>query len=307
MVCGVPKGSVLGPLFFLLYINNLENVMQGCKLKLYADDTVLYQSGENCREAEEKLQDSLNLFAKWCSANVLSINARKTKLMAFGSRSKVKKCKRTKIMLNKERAKMVQSFKYLGVTLDPILNYSQHVSSIIRCVHHKISLLVKVKRYLNNDVALKVYKSMILPYLDYADVIFCKANATDLDKLQKLQNRCLKLCMGQDRLFSTERAHKITEIPFLKDRRRTHTLNFMYKRKGTREDLLNTREIRTRAHDAPLFEVMIPRGEAVKRSVGYFGAEGWNALSPNLRNTDTYQEFKKIQKSSMLLPLQNII
>ena len=137
---------------------------------------------------------------------------------------------------------------------------------------HKTVLLSKVKRYLRDEVALQIYKSMILPYLDYADSIFDKANTYDLDKLPRLQNRCLKICANKDRRFSTDQAHELASVPFLKDRRRAHVLNLMYIRQGKRE-LINTREIRTRAHDAPLFNVTIPRCEAFKRSIGYFGPQ----------------------------------
>ena len=118
---------------------------------------------------------------------------------------------------------------------------------------------------------------MTLPYLDYADVIFYKVHSKDLDKLQRLQNQCLKICSGWDILFSTDLAHKQSHVPFLRDRRKAHKLNFMYK-SLSREDLLNNREIRTRAHDAPLFSVNIPRCEAFKRSVGYSGSVAWNEL-----------------------------
>ena len=70
--------------------------------------------------------------------------------------------------------------------------------------------------------------------------------------------------------------------------------------------LLHGREIRTRAHDAPLFNVIIPRCEAFKRSVGYFGAVGWNELPPNVRNLNTLLEFKNFQKKQMLSPLSRI-
>ena len=171
----------------------------------------------------------------------------------------------------------VPSFKYLGITLDPTLNYNNHLASVIRTVLFKMSLLSKVKKFLNNDTALQIYKSMILPYLDYADVIFSKANVTTLDKLQRLQNRCLKICAGLDRRYDTNQLHKTLKVPFLKDRGRAHVLNFMYNRKNCAE-LLNNREIRTRAHDAPLFNVSVPRCKAFKRSVGYFGSVIWNEL-----------------------------
>ena len=95
---------------------------------------------------------------------------------------------------------------------------------------------------------------MVLPYFDYAYVIFDRALYKDIDKLQRLQNRCLKICMGKDRRFGMDAVHKLANVPFLKDRRRAHVMNFMYGRKSN-VHLLNRREIRTRAHDAPLFNV----------------------------------------------------
>ena len=115
--CGVPQGSVLGPLFFLVY-DDTQDALDACGLKMYADDTVLYQSGINSRDAANKLQLSLNLFDAWCSVNRLTINIKKTKLMAFGSRGKIKKAKNLTIKLGGQKLHQVPSFKYLGLTLD---------------------------------------------------------------------------------------------------------------------------------------------------------------------------------------------
>ena len=97
----------------------------------------------------------------------------------------------------------------------------------------------------------------------------------------------------------------MSKVPFLKDRRVAHTLNFMYKRKGNK-GLLNVAEKRTRAHDAPLFKVIVPRCETFKRSIGYHGSTLWNNQVPEVRNTASYLEFKKIQKDKMLHPLSVI-
>ena len=96
-----------------------------------------------------------------------------------------------------------------------------------------MTLLAKLKKYFMNDSALQIYKSMLLPYFDYADVIFDKANLKDINKLQTLQNKCLRLCTGRDRRFDTDRAHKLANVPLLKDRRSAHVRNFMFfKRKN---------------------------------------------------------------------------
>ena len=305
VTCGVPQGSVLGPLLFLVYINDLVTALGECGVKLYADDTVLYQHGHNAQEAAHKLQNSIDRFDLWSKANKLSVNTKKTKLMVFASRSRVKKAKNVKVYMQGNLLKKVPTFKYLGLSLDPTLNYNNHLSLVIRTVLYKLTLLTKVNQYLNKSTALQIYKSMILPYLDYADVIFHKANVTMLDKLQRLQNKCLKICAGFNRFHNTDQLHKTLQTPFLIDRRKAHVLNFMYNRKSKIE-LLNNREIRTRAHDGPLFNVQIPRCEAFKRSVGYFGSVEWNDLPPEVRNREPFLVFKYFNKKEMHKPLELI-
>ena len=305
ITCGVPQGSVLGPLFFLIYVNDVQRAVPNCGVKLYADDTVLYQSGVNKEEARVMMQRSVNDFKLWCNVNALTINVSKTKVMSFATRSKVKKCKDINIEIGSEKLKVVPSYKYLGMILDSTLSYTNHISSIVKVISHKITLLAKLRKYLTSEVAVLIYKSMLLPYFDYADVIFHKANVKDIGRLQTLQNKCLRICLRQDRRFSTDGAHKSTGVPFLKHRRSAHVNNFMFGRKSNKA-LLNNREIRTRAHDAPLFNVVMPRCEAFKRSVGYFGSTDWNNLPAEMRNIDTYLAFKYKQKQTMLHPLSLI-
>ena len=124
------------------------------------------------------------------------------------------------------------------------------IASVVKVVSYKMTLLCKLRKYLTKDVALLIYKSMLLPYLDYADVILHKTNEKETARLQTLQNKCLRICLGKDRYFSTAVSHKMADTPFLRDRRAAHVNNFMYVRKKNKS-LLNIREIRTRAHDAP--------------------------------------------------------
>ena len=141
-------------------------------------------------------------------------------------------------------------------------------------VLYNLNLLSRVRKYLNNAVALKIYKSMILPYFDYGDVIYGSANKDGLDRLQRLQNRGLKLCMGFDRRNNTDDLHRVTKCPKLEYRRAAHINNFMCNRaiKGLRVD---KRDIRTRAHDATLFRIAILNVRLIKDRCDA-GAERWN-------------------------------
>ena len=109
--------------FSLYYVNDVQQAVPSCGIKLYADDTVLYQSGVNREEAKVKLQSSVEKFKILCNVNAVTINVSKTKVMAFATRSKVKKCKDVNIQIGNENLKIASSYKYLGMTLDSTLNF----------------------------------------------------------------------------------------------------------------------------------------------------------------------------------------
>ena len=266
LTCGIPQGFVLGPLFFIVYANDLQQLLTRVNVQLYADDTVLYTSGANIDELKDCLQFSLNKMLKWCRNNKLSLNPSKTKMVQFGTRQALKKAKvesKKSLTLMGKTIQSVPSFKYLGFTLDMTLNFKSHIADVIKKVMHKKLLLTKMRPFLNTSVAVSIYKMMILPYFDYCDVVYHGANAGDLDKLQRLQNKCLKTCLGVHQLYETKEAHRRTKCSYLKPRRNAHLCNFMYQRQS-RIDLLDNRDIRTRSHDAPVFKVDLPNKESPK-------------------------------------------
>ena len=138
---------------------------------------------------------------------------------------------------------------------------------------------------------------MILPYADYGDIFFINANAKQLKKLQTLQNRALRICLNVALLTPVEILHQSAQIPMLRIRREVHLRNFMYKMKNN-VNHLNMRDIiiRTRLHDAPVFELIKPTCEKYKQNVFYNGAVSWNTLPSQTRNIETYEEFKFQQK-----------
>ena len=119
VTCGVPQGSVLGPLLFLTYINDLGSTLTNSDHFLYADDTVIYSSGSNQRQITHNLQLDLNNFHSWCQGNKLTINTKKSNIVTFGTKHKINKSQDIKLYLNNEKLDRVPCYKYLGVYLGP--------------------------------------------------------------------------------------------------------------------------------------------------------------------------------------------
>ena len=284
--------------YIVLYVNDVVNALNGVKVQLYADDTVILASGEDLNALTDLLQYNLCKFETWCNANKLTLNPSKTKMVAFGTRHSVKKAKQCSLFLEGRKIQCVPTFRYLGFVVDSTLNFKSHVADVIKKVMHKKLLLSKIMPYLNRNVAVTIYKTMILPYFDYCDVVYSTACAGDLEKLQRLQNKCLKMCLGVQKRESTAVVHQRSKCAYLGPRRKAHLCNFMYARQS-RNGLLDEREIHTRQHDAPTFVVPFPDLECSKRSVAYNGAITWNALPTAMRQIDCPMAFKFRQKKSM--------
>ena len=157
----------------------------------------------------------------------------------------------------------------------------------------------KIRKYINEQTAIRIYQSMVAPLIDYGDIIYAGSTTKNLDKLQSLQNRGLRLCINENQYFSTDQLHSRCNISKLTDRRIFNLRKYMFKQKNN-DNLLNQRNIRTRMHDAVVFETCKPVLEKYKKGTIYRGVIEWNGLDVNTRNLESYDEFKFLQKKIML-------
>ena len=275
--CGVPQGSILGPLFFIVYVNDLKNVLMNNNYQLYADDTVIY-----CKNTFEgasiDFKNILDRFGVWCSENALTVNVKKTKVMAFGSKSNIKKDKGISLYLIGEKISMVPTFKFLGVFLDKTLNFRHHTDTLINNINFKLYMLSKIRKYLNNKCALTIYKSMVIPYFDYADVVYMYSKNPDLKKLDRAHLRGLRISYRLQGKMNDNEIYNLCNISSLENRRIVHSRNCMFNNKN--KCIINNEGIVTRAKEGPLFNIIRPNCEAYKRSIYYSGASDWNSLDP---------------------------
>jgi hypothetical protein len=140
--CGVPQGSILGPLLFIIYVNDMVDVVH-CDLFLYADDSALVVRGRNINEIESKLENEINAVSKWLVTNKLSLHLGKTESIVFASKKKLKKCSKMKIVCNGISIDPKDSVKYLGATLEPDLSGKLMGHSVIKKVNSGLKFLYR--------------------------------------------------------------------------------------------------------------------------------------------------------------------
>ena len=147
--CGVPQGSILGPLLFLCYINNMAAALK-CKLSLYADDSALVYSGSSLEAVAQFLSAELDTCQKWLVDNRLSLHLGKTECILFGTKRRLGADVNFEVKLGDVVVNRVGFVKYLGVLLDEHLDFSKHVDTLIKKAASKLQFLYCNRRFLNN-------------------------------------------------------------------------------------------------------------------------------------------------------------
>ena len=213
--CGVPQGSILGPLFFIAYINSLPQAISNSKVFLYADDTAIVTTGRDVLDINDKLTTALTEASNWMYDNKLSLNLSKTKCMFIGTAQRLSNIAIPPVVCKGEIIESVTKFKYLGIIIDRHLKFDEHVKYLKGKIYAKMKTLSRVRQFISQGMSLDMYKSLVIPHLDFGDVVYDAVSKTDAQTLQVLQNQCLRICLKANPRTPIKELHTIANVPML--------------------------------------------------------------------------------------------
>ena len=317
--CGIPQGSNLGPLLFILYINDLPLCVKNSEVSLYADDTCLYYSCKDVNRLVGVLNEDLDRIHGWLVRNKLALNARKCEFLLLGSRRKLNAVSPPSVKIKDNIINRVTHCKYLGVQIDQHLDWVKHVECMQKKLHKCLYLLKRIRPFINKQMAMTFYKTIIQSKIDYCSVIWGNVAKTHADKLQKIQNRALRIIMRVNWRFPSETLFQIIQTEFhdtidqLFERCNKQMLCVMYKIVNGNlppniVNLFSYRQYLYGLRKTTLqLEIPKPTTNFKKRSLAYRGPKIWNSLPNNVKQCASLAAFKAaIDKSYPNLKFQSV-
>ena len=164
ITCGVPQGSVLGPILFLLFINDISNfAVEGCALNMYADDVIIYTSATSKDELESRLQVCIDNISNWYSMNKLCINKKKSNVMVIGSKWQLKSLNLDDftISVDSDKLFLASQAKYLGLWVRNDLSWDDHILELCRKMYYYFHMFRRLRKILPSALLLNIYKTYV--------------------------------------------------------------------------------------------------------------------------------------------------
>ena len=294
---GVPQGSVLGPLLFLVFINDLVPEIDFSNIRMFADDTCLFLNGINNDDVALKLNNDLHKIELWAAKWLVDFSAPKTKSLNISNKTKNNTL--PILSLNKAPIENVNFHKHLGLIIDQKLSWTDHIEYIYLESMKKLNIMKKLKFKLDRKSLETIYKSFIRPKIEYGNVIYFGTSQKNLDKISKIEKEAKRLVTGAT--FKCNLALLDIECGWtdIMSRRNNHCLIMMYKIINNLcpqylSDILNI--LNPSSHDYNLrnrVNILIKiRTETLKKSFFPYTINLWNSLPMDFKISKNLNIFK---------------
>ena len=301
---GVPQGSTLGPLLFLIFINDMKNCSRLLKFIQFADDTTLLFSSSDIKILNEILEREANKVILWFNANKLIINLTKTNCMMFTNKRNIPQLN---ITLNNTVLEVKSETTFLGVVIDNNLSWKAHISHISGKISKSIAILRILRYSFPKNVLRMIYMSLIFSHINYCNLIWGSAKKTILEPLFKLQKKAVRLVNNSQYLDHSDPIFNSLKILTVHKVFKLNCLIFIYKclKKDKFPDFKN-RFIKNSdfysysMRNNHLYRIPWERLDVCRNSYFVQGLTLWNLLDDTVKSSTNLDIFKKKIKFLLL-------
>ena len=305
--CGVPQGSVLGPLLFIIFLNDIAFSSDKFSFVTYADDTNVIVSHANLHDLITTVNHELDKLSVWFKANKLSLNIDKSNYIMFKNRHSNRVYNDMNICIDGLKISRVSCTKFLGVLLDECLTWSKHTTNVTNTLSKYCGILYRLKDILPQKTLFSLYNTLVLPHLTYCNLIWADSNNSNLNSIHIKQKRIMRICSNSHWLEHTPPLFKNFNTLTIYDIHNLTLGSFMYNFVSNNlPNVFNDYFTFTSSiHNYPTSSSQLLRPyhfntDLARNTIRRQGAVIWNTVKKELRNSVSLHAFKRKYKLYLL-------